>query len=146
MIRRGNDALTAQFAECADMLLDGASMAACLERFPEHATQLEPMLISIMRVRGLCAVPARSAETAAASHALFMVEAAHVQASLAAIAAAVPWWQRVFTVFQPAGRGERRDPQRADQRPGPGCIARCGQPRRRHLVGAGYSIRWHGRI
>ena len=43
-MKRRDDALIAQFAECADMILSGASLDACLERFPESAAQLEPML------------------------------------------------------------------------------------------------------
>jgi hypothetical protein len=105
MTPRKDDALNAQFAECADMLVSGASVAACLERFPEHAAQLEPMLLSITRVRGLCAVPARSAGVAAASRASFMAETARVQRSRAAVLPTIPWWQRVFTIFQPAGYG-----------------------------------------
>ena len=62
MRRRKDDVLIAQFAECADMILSGATVAACLERFPEHAAQLEPMLASMFGVRQHRACPVRSAE------------------------------------------------------------------------------------
>ncbi len=105
MRRRKDDVLIAQFAECADMILSGASVSACLERFPEHAAQLEPMLASMFGVRQHRAAPVRSAGVAVASRASFMNAAAGVQRSRAAAAAAVPWWMKVFTIFQVSGPG-----------------------------------------
>ncbi len=102
MRRRKDDLLISQFAECADMILSGASVAACLDRFPESRAQLEPMLASISGARQARAVPPRSADIAAGSRAAFMSEAVRVQRSRAAAASAVPWWLKVFTIFQVA--------------------------------------------
>lgn len=108
MKRRTDDLLIAQFAECADMILSGASLAACLERFPENAARLEPMLASVCGVRQSRAVPARAPDVSERAKAAFTEQAVQVQRSRAAAvaaAAAIPWWQKVFTIFQPPAFG-----------------------------------------
>ncbi len=82
------------------MIRSGASVAACLERFPEQAAQLAPMLASVASVRQLQAMPARSAEAAASARAAFMDEAFRTSQAVAAARAAMPWWLKVFTIFQ----------------------------------------------
>ncbi len=59
-------------AECSDMLLAGAPIATCLERYPEHAAELEPLLTTAVRVRASREVPLRAPETVERSRAMFM--------------------------------------------------------------------------
>lgn len=62
-------------AECADRVLAGGSTVACLERYPEHASALEPLLSAVLDVHRLRQVPARSAAVKAASRAKFLAGA-----------------------------------------------------------------------
>ena len=96
--------LTAQFAECVDMIVSGASVTACLERFPEQAVQLEPLLASLVGVRTLAAPPSRSVEAAIPARAAFMAEANRVRRGCAT-AAPIPWWRKLIPVLLPGGSG-----------------------------------------
>lgn len=98
-------------AECTDMLLAGASVAACLARYPEHAAELAPLLNATVRVHTLREVPPRAPETVAHSRAAFMAAARQ----LAAERARPPqptlvqlWrdgWQQFLTTFAQAFGG-----------------------------------------
>ncbi len=96
MIPRENDHLSALLAECADMIMSGASLAACLERFPEQATELEPLLATVAGVRELRPVPQRPADNAISSRTAFMTEVFRMQKRRSAISPYAPWWQRLF--------------------------------------------------
>ena len=50
MMAADNDRISALLAECADMLLSGASIAACLDRYPDAAADLEPLLLSLIHI------------------------------------------------------------------------------------------------
>lgn len=105
MMPRENDHLSALLAECADMILSGASLAACLERFPEQAAELEPLLTTVAGVRELRSVPLRPADRAARSRSAFMAEVFRIQERRPAILPLATWWQQLF----PASRD--RTPQ-----------------------------------
>ena len=114
MMPRENDHLSALLAECADMIVSGASLAACLERFPEQAAELEPLLTTVTSVRELRSVPQRPADTAASSRAAFMGEVSGMQKRRPVIIPHVPWWQRIFAAPRPdapyrAAHGAYRD-------------------------------------
>ncbi len=95
MTPRENDHLSTLLAECADMILSGASLAACLERFPEQAAELEPLLSTVAGVRELRSVPPRPADRAASSRSVFMAEVFRLQKRRAAILPQATWWQRL---------------------------------------------------
>ncbi len=67
-------------AECSDMLLAGASVASCLERFPKHAADIEPLLATTAHVRALRDVPPRAPETMEHSRAMFIRAATQLAA------------------------------------------------------------------
>ena len=60
MTSSSDDILTGLLAECGDLILAGASIETCLDRYPEHAVKLGPMLSTLVQVRELRPVPARS--------------------------------------------------------------------------------------
>lgn len=96
MMPRENDHLSALLAECADMILSRASLAACLERFPEQAAELEPLLSTVAGVRQLRSVPQRPADRAARSRSTFMAEVFRMQQRRPAILPLATWWQQLF--------------------------------------------------
>ncbi len=108
MMPRENDHLSALLAECADMILSGASLAACLERFPEQAAELEPLLSTVAGVRELRSVPPRPADRAVSSRSKFMAEVFRMQKRRAAILTQAPWWQRL--VAAPRGGAPQARP------------------------------------
>ena len=59
MTSSSDDILAGLLAECGDLILAGSSIEACLDRYPEHADELGPMLSTLMQVRELRPVPAR---------------------------------------------------------------------------------------
>ena len=101
MMPRENDHLSVLLAECADMIVSGASLAACLERYPEQAAELEPLLATVASVRELRSVPQRPADVAAGSRAAFMGEVFGMQKRRPVILPHVPWWQRIFAAPHP---------------------------------------------
>ncbi len=87
--------------QCCELLTAGESVAACLERYPEHASDLAPMLASIVDLGRLRAVPPRPAEVAQRSREQFL--AAAYQTSLAVrsrpagrLAATALWWRQLW--------------------------------------------------
>lgn len=107
MNRRAEVAISNLLAECADQIKDGSTVAACLARYPEHATELEPLLLALVEVRQLRPVPARSAELAQQRRTQFMMAAQQMTAASAQPAqpaARIPvrpgttadaWWERL---------------------------------------------------
>ncbi len=83
MTRSTDDLLAELLAECTDLIIAGATVDACLERYPEHAAALKPMLSTLVQVRQLRPVPPRPAEVVAQSRAQFMAAAQHVPLSVA---------------------------------------------------------------
>ncbi len=75
MMRSTDDLLADLLAECADLLQAGVPVDACLERHPEHASALKPLLGALVQVRQLRPVPARPAEAVARSRAQFVAAA-----------------------------------------------------------------------
>ena len=67
--------LAGLLAECSDQIVAGASIDACLDRYPEHAAELAPLLSMLAQVRELRPVPARPAAAAANTRAQFMAAA-----------------------------------------------------------------------
>ena len=110
MTTRSNDILAGLLAECSDSILAGASVEACLERYPQHATALEPLLTTLVDVHELRAVPVRSSVTAAHSREQFM--AAAMRLTEERRTPPVTWWERlaawwagIVAIFvPPAGR------------------------------------------
>ena len=96
MMPRENDHLSALLAECADMILSGASLASCLDRFPEQAAELEPLLSTVAGIRDLRSVPPRPADRAANSRSAFMAEVFRMQKRRAPILPQVTWWQQLL--------------------------------------------------
>ncbi len=92
MKARHDDLISAMLAECSDMILAGASVAACLERYPEQATELEPLLRAVFSVRELTPVPPRSPAIAARSRSIFMSRVARLQPR----GTTRPWWQTLL--------------------------------------------------
>ena len=122
MTTRSDDILAGLLAECSDSILAGASVKACLDRHPQHATALEPLLTTLVDVHELRAVPVRSSATAARSREQFM--AAAMRLTEERRTPPVTWWERlaawwagIVAIFVPpagqpgvghAGRAARR--------------------------------------
>ncbi len=108
MTSSSDDILAGLLAECSDLILAGASIETCLDRYPEHAVELRPMLSMLVRVRELRPVPARSAAAAAQSRALFMTAAVRLsdernRSPLTVKARLAAWWSSFIALFtQPA--------------------------------------------
>ena len=72
MTTSSDDILAGLLAECSDSILAGATIKACLDRHPQHATALEPLLTTLVDVHELRAVPVRSSAAAARTREQFM--------------------------------------------------------------------------
>ena len=72
MTHSGNDTLADLLAECSELILAGATVQACLDRYPQHAAALAPLLNTLAQVRQLRPVPARTADAVAQGRAQFM--------------------------------------------------------------------------
>jgi hypothetical protein len=105
MTRSTDDLLAELLAECTDLIIAGATVDACLERYPEHAAALKPMLSTLVQVRQLRPVPPRPAEVMARSRAQFMAAAQRVSPSVMTPQAArtktwsehiAAWWLGVW--------------------------------------------------
>lgn len=95
MKTRHDDLISALLAECSDMILAGASLAACLERYPEQASELEPLLSTIFSVHELTPVPPRLPAVAARGRTIFMSQVARLQPR----GATRSWWQSFVNPF-----------------------------------------------
>lgn len=71
--------ISALLEECTDMMMSGTSLVACLECFPDDATELEPLLATVASVRELRPVPLRQASIASNSRAAFISEVLRLQ-------------------------------------------------------------------
>jgi hypothetical protein len=106
MTTSSDDILAGLLAECSDSILAGATVKACLDRHPEHATALEPLLTTLVDVHELHAVPVRSSASAARTREQFMAAAMRLaeerrtppvtwRERLAA------WWAGIVALFVP---------------------------------------------
>ena len=86
-----DDILAGLLAECSDSILAGATVKACLDRHPQHAAALEPLLTTLVDVHELRAVPVRPVAAAARTREQFM--AAATLLSEQRKAAPVSWWK-----------------------------------------------------
>ena len=93
MTTRTDDILAGLLAECSDSILTGATVKACLDRHPQHATALEPLLTTLVDVHELRAVPVRSSATAARTREQFM--AAAMRLAEERRTPPVTWWERL---------------------------------------------------
>ena len=93
MTTRSDDILAGLLAECSDSILAGATVKACLDRHPEHATALEPLLTTLVDVHELRAVPVRPSATAARTREQFM--AAAMRLAEERRTPPVTWWERL---------------------------------------------------
>ncbi len=76
-----DDILAALLDECYERLRAGESLSACLQRYPEHAQALAPLLETITQVSRLRPVPERPREMAAQTRAQFLANARRLRAS-----------------------------------------------------------------
>ncbi len=72
MMRHADDIIANVLNECWELLAAGESVSACLERFPQHAAALAPLLGVLTEVRELRAVPPRSEVIAAQRRGAFL--------------------------------------------------------------------------
>ena len=93
MTTSSDDILAGLLAECSDSILAGATVKACLDRHPQHATALEPLLTTLVDVHELRAVPVRSSATAARTREQFM--AAAMRLAEERRTTPVTWWERL---------------------------------------------------
>ena len=112
MTTSSDDILAGLLAECSDSILAGATVKACLDRHPQHATALEPLLTTLVDVHELRAVPVRSSATAARTREQFM--AAAMRLAEERRTPPVTWWERlaawwagIVAIFMPP-TGSRR--------------------------------------
>jgi hypothetical protein len=104
MTQHQDDLLVQILSQCCDLLGAGESVAACLERFPDHAAALEPLLTAVAGVQRFRPVPPRAEVTVVARRSEFMT-AAHEAARVArnrptgALAAIALWWRNAFSGF-----------------------------------------------
>jgi hypothetical protein len=110
MTTSSDDILAGLLAECSDLILAGATIQACLDRHPQHAAALEPLLTTLVDVHELRAVPSRPLAAAARTREQFM--AAAVQLSEQRNAALVSWserlrawWAGIVALFAPPAGG-----------------------------------------
>ncbi len=102
-----NDSFMDVLDECVELLRKGAGINACLERFPEHATTLAPLLATVAQLQELRPVPARAPEMAAQRRAEFMAATrALPPARNDASAGLLLWWHTTIAglvqIFRPA--------------------------------------------
>ena len=93
MTTSSDDILAGLLAECSDSILAGATVEACLDRHPQHAAALEPLLTTLVHVHELRAVPVRSSATAARTREQFM--AAAMRLAEERRTPPVTWWERL---------------------------------------------------
>jgi hypothetical protein len=80
-------------------MVAGESVSACLERFPEYAAELAPLLATVAGASGLRPVPARAESVALERRAQFMASALETSRVVkkrpaGVLAALALWWNR----------------------------------------------------
>jgi hypothetical protein len=104
MTQHQDDLLVQILSQCCELLGAGESVGACLERFPEHAAALEPLLTTVAGVRRFRPVPPRAEATIVERRSEFM--AAAYDAARAArnrpagvLVALALWWRNTLSSF-----------------------------------------------
>ena len=110
MMPSADDSLVNVLSECCELLMAGASIDACLERFPAQASALGPLLTTFVAVRALRPVPVRKPNVAAQKRAEFLAAAQHLRSDLVArpaggIVALGLWWEQARAALAHAMRG-----------------------------------------
>ena len=113
MTASSDDILAGLLAECSDLIVAGASLEACLDRYPLHADELAPLLSTLTQVRELRTVPPRSAAAAAQARQQFMDAAVrisneHEAAPVTLRAWMAAWWLAFTAFFAPSPAGKPR--------------------------------------
>ena len=106
MTTSSDDILAGLLAECSDLILAGATVRACLDRYPEHAAVLEPLLTTLAEVHELSAMPVRPAAAAARTREQFMTAAVRLAeekkaAPVTLWARLAAWWAGFVALFAP---------------------------------------------
>jgi outer membrane biosynthesis protein TonB len=104
MTQHQSDRLVQILNQCCELIAAGESIAACLERFPEHAVALAPLLATVTDVRQLRPVPPRVEALRAERRAQFMASALETTQAVKARPdglwiALVLWWHGVVAGF-----------------------------------------------
>jgi hypothetical protein len=112
MTQHRDDQLDQILNQCCDLIAAGESISACLERFPEHAAELGPLLAAVAGVRTLRPIPARAESVALERRAQFMASAFETSRVVkkrpaGLLAALALWWGRTLAglqeIFGPRG-------------------------------------------
>ncbi len=116
MTTSSDDILAGLLAECSDSILAGATVRACLDRHPEHAAALEPLLNTLATVHELRAAPVRPAAAAARTREQFMTAALHLSEEPRRVPAAwwvrlTAWWAGFVALFTPPVGGRSLSPR-----------------------------------
>jgi hypothetical protein len=110
-----DDVLAEALTQCTDLLRAGLPLRECLTRYPEYATDLEPLLQTVAQVRQQRAVPARAPVVVEQRRSQFMLAAQQAAAARTSSAGAparpavaavglAAWWQRLAErLFGPGG-------------------------------------------
>jgi hypothetical protein len=104
MTQHRDDQLVEVLGQCCELMAAGESIAACLERFPEHAATLEPLLASVAGVQRLGGVPPRAQAIAFERRAQFMTSAHETARAVksrpaGSWAAFILWWHTTLSGF-----------------------------------------------
>ncbi len=106
MTTSSDDILAGLLAECSDSILAGITVKACLDRHPQHATALEPLLTILVDVHELRAVPVRSSMPAARTREQFMAAAMRLAEErrtppVTGWERLAAWWAGIVALFVP---------------------------------------------
>jgi len=99
MTQHRDDQLVQMLNQCCELIAAGESVSVCLERFPEHAADLAPLLATAAAVRELRPVPPRAASVALQRRAQFMASAHETSLAvknrpIGLLGALALWWHK----------------------------------------------------
>jgi hypothetical protein len=112
MTQHRDDQLVQILNQCCELIAAGESVSACLERFPEYAADLAPLLATVAGVGNLRPVPARAEAVALERRTQFMASAYETSRAVkkrpaGLLAAFALWWGKTLSgleeVFGPRG-------------------------------------------
>ncbi len=100
-MRPSNDILLDALDKCYELLRSGADVETCLQRFPEQAAQLQPLLATMAQLQGLRPVPPRAPAVAMQRRRAFMTSAYALAAEKDAPASGglTGWWQSLVVAL-----------------------------------------------